>query len=275
MPASELQRSADVSIHFQDQGAGPAVVLLHGFPDCIDVWRHQIPVLVDAGFRVIAPDLRGFGESSRPARVEDYKLGDLLGDVVALLDSLGLGRGHVVGHDWGAVLAWGLGALHPGRVDHLVALSVGHPSSMRGAGLEQRQKSWYQLLFQFEGIAEEWCSANGYANLRGFIEHPDIERVVDGLARPGALTASLNWYRANVPPSSLIAPVVELPPVAAPTMGVWSSEDIAVIERAMRDSGEYVTGEWRYERIEGASHWMALDAPDELNALLLDFLPAP
>ena len=131
------------------------------------------------------------------------------------------------------------------------------------------------LLFQFEGIAEQWLSADDFANLRAWGRHPDIEAVVADLSRPGALTAALNIYRANVHPRTLVEPPLVFPPVAAPTMGVWSSGDFALVEAGMKGSGAYVSGPWRYEVVEGAGHWMQLEAPAAVNALLLDFLPEP
>src|ERR1700730_13240893 len=136
-------------------GAGRPVVLLHGFPDSGRLWRHQVPVLRDAGFTVIVPDLRGYGGSDRPAGVEAYSLLFLAGDVLGVLDHFGVERTHVVGHDWGAALAWTVASFAPDRVDHLVALSVGHPGAFVAAGLKQRQLSWYMLLFQYPGIAEQ------------------------------------------------------------------------------------------------------------------------
>ncbi len=265
----------ELTFAVQDEGAGPAVVLLHGFPDSHDLWRNQVPALIDAGFRVIAPDLRGFGESSRPAGVESYGILDIVGDVLGILDAKGVQRAHVVGHDWGAALAWAIAAFVPDRVDHLVALSVGHPSAFRDVGDVQRQKSWYMLLFQFEDIAEQWLSADDFANMRSWSTHPDIDKVVADLSRPGALTAALNWYRANVHPRTWIEPPLVFPQVQAPTMGVWSSGDFALDEAGMTGSQRYVDGSWRYERIDGAGHWMQLDAPDQVSALLVDFLPNP
>lgn len=131
------------------------------------------------------------------------------------------------------------------------------------------------LLFQFEGIAERWLSDDGFARFRAWSAHPDPDTAVADLERPGALTASLNWYRANVPPSVLVDPPLDLPPIAAPTMGVWSSGDFALTEAQMTGSATYMSGPWRYERIEGAGHWMQLERPEETSNLLLDFLPAP
>ena len=266
----------DLTFTVQDEGDGPAVVLLlHGFPDSHVLWRHQVSALVDAGYRVIVPDLRGFGESSKPAEIERYGVLDLVGDVLGILDSVGVQRANVVGHDWGAVLAWAMAAFVPDRVDHLAALSVGHPLAFADVGFAQRQKSWYMLLFQFEDIAERWLSANDFANMRAWSRHPDIDRVVAGLSRAGALTAALNWYRANVHPRTWLEPPLVFPQVQAPTMGVWSSGDFALDEAGMTGSNRYVDGPWRYERIEGAGHWMQLEAADKLTALLVDFLPRP
>jgi pimeloyl-ACP methyl ester carboxylesterase len=263
----------DFAVH--DEGEGPAVVLLHGFPDSHDLWRHQVPALVAAGYRVIAPDLRGTGESARPDAVDDYGVLNIVGDVMGIMDSLGVERAHVVGHDWGAAIAWAFAAFVPDRVDHLVAMSVGHPSSFADVGFVQREKSWYMLFFQFEGIAEQWLSADDFANMRAWSMHPDMDRVAVELSRPGALTAWLNWYRANVHPRTWLEPALAFPAVQAPTMGMWSSGDFALDEAGMTGSTKYVAGPWRYERLEGPGHWMQLEAPEAVNALLLDFLPTP
>jgi pimeloyl-ACP methyl ester carboxylesterase len=264
-----------IGVEVEDRGSGPAVLLLHGWPDSHRLWRHQVDALTAAGYRTVAPDLRGFGASDRPAEVEAYSLLNIAGDVIGVLDSLGIERAHVVGHDWGAALAWALAAFAADRVDHLVVLSVGHPAAFRGAGLPQREKSWYMLLFQFEGVAEQWLSADEWANFRAWSQHPEADAVISDLARPGALTASLNWYRANLHPRIWIEPPIEIPPISAPTLGVWSSGDIALTEAQMTGSPAYLDGPWRYERIEGAGHWMQLEQPDTMSKLLLGFLPEP
>jgi pimeloyl-ACP methyl ester carboxylesterase len=254
---------------------GPLVLLLHGWPDDHQLWDAQVAALHRAGYRTIAPDLRGFGASSRPDAVEDYALVTLLRDILGLLDELQVERVHVVGHDWGASVAWLLAGLHPSRVDHLVALSVGHPAAFVAAGFEQRERSWYMLLFQFVGVAEEWLTMDEWANFRAWSRHPRPEPVIERLSRPGALTASLNVYRANFPPQRYIAPPVALPPVEVPTLGVWSSGDRHLTEWQMESSGAYVQAPWCYERIDGSGHWMQLDAADRVNELLLEFLPQP
>jgi pimeloyl-ACP methyl ester carboxylesterase len=265
--------SAGVGIHYEVTGEGPAVVLLHGFPDSGRLWRHQVGPLVDAGYQVIVPDMRGYGRSDQPEGVEPYSILYAVADVGAVLDDVGVARAHVVGHDFGAAVAWVLASLAPERVDHLSALSVGHPSTFRSVGFEQHEKSWYMLLFQFEGIAEQWLSDDGWANFRAWGHHPDADNAIADLEATGSLTPGLNWYRANIPPASYVEPALALPPIAAPTMGVWSSGDFALTEGQMLRSAEQVSGSWRYERVEGPGHWMQLEAPDAVNALLLDFLP--
>ena len=174
---------------FVDEGHGTPVVLLHGFPDTSFLWRHQIPALVRAGFRVVAPDLRGRGQSDKPERVEDYRLSAIMKDVAGIMDALGIERAHVVGHDWGAPVAWFLAALMPQRVDRLVAISVGHPAAMPHPTLEQLQKSWSYNLFHFPGLAEEALQKDDWYLLREFIHGDgDIERYIEDLSAPGALT---------------------------------------------------------------------------------------
>jgi len=220
------------------------------------------------------PDLRGYGGSDQPDEVEAYSFPFLAGDVLGILDHLGVDKAHLVGHDWGAALTWVMGSLVPDRVDHLVALSVGHPLAFRAAGLEQQQKSWYMLLFQFAGVAEQWLSNDDWANFRSWAGHPDTDGVIADLERTGSLSAALKWYRANVPPEVLVGPALELPAIAAPAMGVWGSADFALTEVQMTGSAAQVSGSWRYERIEDVAHWMQLEAPGVVNELLLDFLPA-
>ena len=264
-----------VGTEFDVTGSGRPVVLLHGFPDSGRLWRHQVPALAEAGFQVIVPDLRGYGRSDKPAEVEAYRMRLLAMDVVGILDTVGAERAHLVGHDWGAALAWVAASIAPDRVDHLAVLSVGHHSAFRTAGPRQWEKSWYMLLFQFAGVAEEWLSADDWAMAREWSGHPDADAVFAELEASGSLTPGLNWYRANAAPRSWIKPVPVLPPIQAPTMGVWSSHDFALTEGQMTNSAQYVAGPWRYERVEGPGHWLQLEAPGEINRLLVDFLPGP
>jgi pimeloyl-ACP methyl ester carboxylesterase len=261
-----------VTLDVQVEGEGTPVVLLHGWPDSKRLWSNQVPALVDAGYRVIVPDQRGYGASDKPEEVEAYSIVFLAMDVVAILDKLEVPRAHVVGHDWGAAIAWATASFSPDRVDKLAVMSVGHPSAFADAGFEQRAASWYMLLFNFPGIAEQWLSMNDWANFRAWAQHPHADAVIAELEANGSLTPGLNYYRATVPPETLVNPPLELPPIQSPVMGMWSSNDFALTEAQMTGSAKYCNAGFRYERIDGPGHWMQLEAPDKVNALLLDFL---
>jgi pimeloyl-ACP methyl ester carboxylesterase len=261
-----------VTLDVQVEGEGQPVVLIHGFPDTKRLWSKIVPGLVEAGLQVIVPDMRGYGASSKPAEVDAYSIPMLAIDIVGILDHLGHERAHVVGHDWGAATAWAVGTFAPDRVDHLVALSVGHPSAFLST-IEQREKSWYMLLFGYTGLAEDWLTRDNWANFREWSNHPDIEAVIADLQRDNSLTPGLNYYRATITPEAVTGPPLELPPIQSPTMGVWSSHDFALIESGMTGSAKFVNNTFRYERIEGVGHWMQWEVPEKVTALLVDFLP--
>lgn len=266
---------------------GPPVVLLHGFPDSRRMWQPQVDALAAAGHHVLAPDLRGYGASDRPTDVDAYAMPHLVADVVGLLRVRGVTRTAVVGHDWGAVLAWAVVGAHPELVDRLAVVSVGHPAARAQAGLAQQVKGLYILAFLVPGLAERLLPAGGYWWLRRAWggrspqDTPALARQVEDLSRPGALTAALSWYRANVP---LPRPRLPRRPahgggsrrrrraVTCPVMGVWSTGDPVLTEEQMTGTARFVDGPWRYERLEDAGHWVPVDAADRLSALLIDFL---
>ena len=271
LPAKRI-RANGLTHHVVDEGNGPAVILLHGFPDSADLWRYQVPVLVDAGYRVLAPDLRGFGDTDRPAAVEDYVVFNAVADIRAIAASLGIEHAHVIGHDFGAGAAWLAATADPGFVDKLVAISVGHPSAFTRAALPQLRSSWYTFLFQFAGTSEALLEKDNWALLRAWMDdRPDPDDVIASMSRPGALTAGLSYYRANVRPE-MWGVDLSLPPIEVPTLGIWGEGDPFLTEEQMLDSVVSVAGPWRYERVPDAGHWIPLRRPEELNALLLEFL---
>ncbi len=260
-----------------DFGTGPAVLLLHGFPDSRFLWRYQLPALAAAGFRVIAPDLRGFGDAPRPTAVRPYRRPLLVADVLGILEALEVERTHLVGHDWGAAMTWRLAGSYPERCDRVVILSVGAPGNPGWDTITQREKSWYFDFFLKVGIAEAALMADNWKLFREWSRgQGDHERHLRDLARPEALTAALNWYRAAfTPPPPDEAPLPRLPSwdrIRIPVLGVWSDEDPFLLEPQMALSAGVVEAPWRYERISGAGHWMMLDKPEELNRLLIEFL---
>jgi pimeloyl-ACP methyl ester carboxylesterase len=261
-----------LEFHVVEKGNGPAVLLLHGFPDSWYLWRNQIPKLVESGFRVIVPDQRGFGESDKPSDVEAYQLPKLASDVLGILNELGIERTHLVAHDWGASVGWLIAALYPDRVERFVPLSVGHPSIFTEFKIQQFEKSWYILFFQFKDVAEQLFMKNDWTLLKEWSRHHDeCEKWIKDLSRPGALTAAMNWYRANLSPGIFPAMPLQIPNIQVPTLGIWSSGDAYLTEEQMIRSGEKVTGSWRYVKVDGASHWLQLDRPDVINKLLIEF----
>jgi pimeloyl-ACP methyl ester carboxylesterase len=258
--------------HVEETGEGPAVLLLHGFPDTGEVWRHQAPALAAAGLRAVVPDLRGRGRSDRPDGVAAYALPELVADTTGILDALGIERAHVVGHDWGAALAWAVAAVAPDRVERLVVMSVGFPGAVR-PDLRALEQAWYRLLFLFPQAEDVLLRDDAYLLRTLSAGAPDVDRYLELLAEPGALTAGLNWYRANSPVENLPgADAPRLPPVAAPTLGLFGENEPYLSERAMLASERYVTGGWRYERLEDGGHWLQLEQHERVNELLIDFL---
>jgi pimeloyl-ACP methyl ester carboxylesterase len=260
-----------IHMHATSTGQGPVILLLHGFPDTHIVWRKQVPVLASAGFRVIAPDLRGYGRTDALPHVLDYTLDKIRADILGLLDSLNIDKVHLVGHDWGGIIGWQLAAMAPTRVERLVAMSTGHPSAIAHAGILQHMRMAYVPFFCMPGIAEHTLRAADWFALRQFTSEPgQADFWKRDLDPPGRLTAALNYYRANMK----LALPQSLPRVKVPVMGIWSDRDPALGEKQMRDSAHYVDGEFRFERIRDADHWLQLTAHDRVNTLLLDFLGA-
>jgi pimeloyl-ACP methyl ester carboxylesterase len=256
------------------EGDGPTILLLHGWPDTARLWNEVASNLVEAGFRVATPDLRGCGESDKPEAVEDYRMHHLVGDVTAIVARLGDERVTLVGHDWGANLAWCTAAFRPDLVERLVVVSVGHPTSFRSAGLEQQIKSWYTLLFFHEGVGEAFLRKNDYEAMRKWTRHPRVEEIITELERDGQMTTHLLWYRANLPPSSFVADPPVLPPIRVPVLGLWSSGDLALSEHQMTDSASYCDAGFTYVRYENYGHWLPIEAPREVSDAIINFASA-
>lgn len=271
----------DVRLHWVQAGEGPPVLLLHGFPEFWWEWRHQLPALARMGFRAVAPDLRGYNLSEKPSGVGAYRVERLVDDVRGLIRHLGVDRAHVVGHDWGGVVAWWLAMIAPERIDRLVVINAPHPLAFRRAlrRPEQVLRSWYAAAFQLPVLPEAAFRANGFALLERVFRAPsvrpgaftdeDIRRYREAAARPGAISAMIHYYRAAArypaPPACTIT---------APTLLVWGEEDQALSLRLTEGLEAWVPG-IRVERIPGVSHWVPAEAPDRVNALLAGFLPRP
>lgn len=272
MMAMEQHRvlSSGIELAVYVAGEGPSVLLVHGFPDDHEVWENQVPALVAAGYRVIAPDTRGCGQSSIPSSLADYRIEHLIADMIAVQDHFGVQKTALVAHDWGAMIAWRLAIAHPDRFERFAALSVGHPATLRAAGLRQLLKSYYIFLFQIPGLGEWLMSSRDWRMVRAFSGSPDeAGRAVARLSRPGRLTAGINYYRANLRMfRDRMAPKC----TGMPVMGIASDNDPYITDQPLRETARFVDGPYRFELIEGAGHWLQRDAPQAVNALLLEFL---
>lgn len=255
---------------------GELVLLLHGFPQSAATWSRQLPVLARAGFRAVAPDQRGYSPGARPSGVHAYDVDLLVGDVVGMADSLGADRFHLVGHDWGGIVAWHAAATIAHRLRSLTVVSTPHPTAWSTAladpGSDQTQRSSYIEGFKQPGSADAWL-ADDAAFLRlafeasGLAGH-DVSRHVQVLTEPGALDAALDWYRAYDFRGAT------LDDVTVPTLYVWSTEDPALGRTAAELTGRHVTGPYRFEVLEGAPHWIPEAAADRFDPLLLQHLEA-
>jgi pimeloyl-ACP methyl ester carboxylesterase len=273
----------NVRLHWVEQGEGPLVILLHGFPEFWWGWRRQIPALAEAGFRVVAPDLRGYNDSEKPKGVAAYRTSIVVEDVAALARHLGAERAHVVGHDWGGVIAWHVGMRHPEMVDRLAIINAPHPAVFRREMRRPRQflRSWYAMFFQLPALPEALIRARDFAMLawlfratsrRGSFTPEDVARYKEALAKPGALTSALNYYRAYM--GALFRGPTKKEPrktLDRPTLVIWGMRDRALNPHNLEGLEAYVP-DLRIERIEEASHWVMADAPDRVNALLAGFL---
>ncbi|GAA4901989.1 alpha/beta fold hydrolase [Streptomonospora salina] len=256
---------------------GPLVLFLHGFPEFATCWRRHLAAAGRAGYRAVAVDQRGYSPGARPLNTADYTVAELVGDVTAFADELGAERFHLVGHDWGGVLGWPTAARHADRVASLTVLSTPHPAALAAAlasSPEQRTALSYIRLFQTPGAAEESLLDNGAAGLTGVYEGRVPEDLVADnvrrLSQAGALTAALNWYRAM----ELEEGSTDAPAISVPTLYVWSTEDVAFTAQAARGTGEWVAGPYRFVELDGFSHWLPEEAPEQTVEPLLEHLAA-
>jgi len=253
-------------------GAGQVAVLLHGFPEDRRSWRRVAPALAAAGHRVLAPDQRGYSPGARPAARSAYTLSQLAGDVLALADAAGTERFHLVGHDWGAALAWYIAGRHPRRLISLTALSVPHPLAFRQALTSSTQafRSWYVAVFQLPGLPELALSRRGGMALRDALVRTGLDpgsaaRYAVRATDPAAMRGALNWYRA-IP----LDVRERIGPIDVPTLFIWGDGDRFVSRTAAELCGRFVSGSYRFELLQGSSHWLLQEAPEQVAAVLVE-----
>lgn len=268
-----------LKMHWVEAGAGPTVVLLHGFPEMWWSWRHQIRPLADAGFRVVVPDQRGYNDTAKEG---PYDLETLSGDVCNLIDHLGAGpKARIVGHDWGGGVAWFLAARRPEHVERLAVLNCPHPLMMRAGFLKPRQtlRSWYMFFFQVPALAEWLLTKDGASNLLRMLKGNAVNRAnysdeelrpfAEAIQKPGAAKAMVGWYRAI--PGQLMRPIVNAD-VDVDTLLVWGMKDGALGYDELVPGTERWVKKLEIVKVENAAHFVQSDEPETVNRALIDFL---
>jgi pimeloyl-ACP methyl ester carboxylesterase len=279
-----------VRLHYAERGSGARlVILLHGFPECWYSWRHQLMALGES-YTVVAPDMRGYNLSDKPSRVEDYRIDLLVDDVLGLVRHFGRQQAAIVGHDWGAGVAWAVAQRHPEYVWKLAALQVPPMAAWR-ANMTFRQalKSWYMLFFQLPRVPEWLMSAKDYAFVErifkktvarpGAFTDTDIAVYKKALREPGALTAAINYYRANVfsmfMKKKRKQEEISDGRIRVPTLFIYGEQDHAIAPETVRDVKSFIDAPYREVRIKTSAHWVQNEAIAEVNAALQSFLASP
>lgn len=271
-----------VSLHTVRAGPadGPLVVLLHGFPEFWYGWRRQIGPLAEAGYRVVVPDQRGYNRSDKPDGLAAFNIDVLVDDVIGVIETAGRDDATVIGHDWGAAVAWWLASTVPESVDRLVTMNVPHPVVFRRfltRDPRQMLRSWYMFYFQLPRLPEWGFSRNDYSlgtrvlratSRAGAFTDDDLDRYREAWSNPGAVTGMINWYRALFRTSTERSPAF---PIEVPTRLIWGTDDTALREAMAEPSLDLCT-DGRLTRIEDATHWVQHEAAERVNRVILDFL---
>lgn len=284
---SQFIKTNNINLHVMTDGpeGGTAVILLHGFPEFNYGWRKQVPALVEAGFRVVVPDQRGYNLSDKPQGISSYDVDTLAEDVVGLFDYFGLKKVFLVGHDWGAVVAWTVALNHPERLKKLAILNVPHPDVMIDFVLRnpsQRKKSWYVFFFQIPFYVEWVLSTNNFRNMtrvllgsgrKSTFTAQDLVEYKKAWSQPGAMTGMLNWYRSVFRRGVRYAFGEKSPArrVKVPTLILWGKLDVALSEEMVQPSVD-LCDDGKVVLFEKSTHWVQHDEADAVNRNLIEFL---
>ena len=270
---------SEVQLHYVEAGDGPLVVLLHGFPEFWYGWRLQIKALAAAGFRVVAPDMRGYNLSSRPKGVDDYGIEKLAGDVRELVHERGAQSALLAGHDWGGSVAWATAMTHPDVVDRLAILNAAHPRKL-SEGLHhpgQLRKSWYFFFFALPDLPDAIVHANDWHFFRHFLHDArpaytaeEMGRYIEAWSQPGAAIGMINYYRSSVRTPAKKAEAA-IHPIKAPTLVIWGQRDAYLGQELAEPEPDDVPSLERVERLPDASHWVHHDDAERVNQLLTNF----
>ena len=276
--------TATLDFAIDEAGSGPDIALcLHGFPESRFSWRHQLPVLAGQGWHAVAPDMRGYGGTTRPAERSAYRMERLVEDVAALFDALGARKRLLVAHDWGALIAWQFAIQRVQPLDGLVIMNVPHPAVFRAVlrrSPRQLARSWYVFFFQLPALPELLLRARGARAIADAFRGMAVDKAAfppdvlahyqDNALKPGAMTAMVNYYRANFATLAERAPT---PRIDVPTLMIWGEQDTALGVELTVGYSPYVT-DFTLKRLPGVSHWVQQEAPGQVNDAMLGWLAA-
>lgn len=270
-----------IKMHYVTEGEGPLVLLLHGFPQFWYAWRKIIPQLSQK-FKVVAPDLRGYGETDKPQNISDYKLNNLSKDIVGLIKHLGYSKAFIVGHDWGGAIGWELALTHPEVVDKLVTINAPHPAKFAKAirsNYKQMGRSWYMFFAQIPKLPEYLIGLNTGKFLKGIFRgqavnkeafpKEELQRYIDEYNKPGVIPASMHYYRAAFRNRNNTPPRVQ---ITTPTLVIWGEKDKALGKELTYDMDKLFSGPFKIEYLPDSSHWVLDDQPDKVVNLVKTFL---
>lgn len=269
-----------IRMHYVTQGKGPLVVLLHGFPEFWYSWRHQIPFLAEHGYRVVAPDLRGYNDTDKPR--SGYDVPTLLRDIAGLIKGLGEEQATIVGHDWGGALAWSFAMDYPQMTHKLIVLNAPHPLALfrELRTLKQLRKSWYIFVFQLPWLPEFMLSRDNANSVGRMLNGSAVQKAAfppevtaiyrAAMSKPGAMTAALNYYRQlfrRLPARS----TTQEARITAPTLLIWGEQDVA-LDIALTHGLEQWVDQLQIQYLPESGHWVQQEQPEEVNQLMLEFL---
>jgi epoxide hydrolase 4 len=266
-------------LHYVEAGTGPLVLLLHGFPEFSYGWRDQMAPLAAAGYRVVAPDLRGYNLSSRPKGIKRYAAATVAEDITGLIRELGYESAILVGHDWGGTIAWTVAMNHPEVVEKLAILDAAHPRKLSKNLFKPRQtlRSWYFFFFALPWLPERIVRAKNFRFFRRFLRDArpaytpqELDRYIEAWSQPGALTGMIDYYRNSVFANPIKA-WKAIKPISAPTLVIWGQKDRFLGRKLAEPEHKDVPNLVGVERLPNASHWVHHDEAERVNQLLVDF----
>ena len=276
-----------IRMHYVTAGEGPLILFLHGFPEFWYSWRYQIPFFAKKHFEVVAPDMRGYGDTEKPNEISEYKIDKVVNDIIELIHSLSKERAIVVGHDWGGVISWFIAMSEPNVVEKLVIMDAPHPGLSLKKGLmnlTQLQRSWYIFFFLLQKVPEKILGANDFAflkhvfestiNRKNSITQSDIEQYVSSWSKEGGLSGGINYYRANLGADfwENLGQSITYPRIMMPTLVIWGENDAFLGRELTENIGASIEAPYSLRFISNCGHWVQQEAPTEVNQIMKEFL---